>query len=80
MDSNVSTTVPLKGIKIGSEHYKISQFADDTSLLLGTIKEIKYAFQAIKKWCRATCMKENVKAKEKDYDQANIETQIQEIK
>lgn len=54
----------LLGIKIGDRHYKISQFADDTTLLLGSIKELKFANLAIKKWCAATGMRENVDKRE----------------
>ena len=53
----------LKGIKIGSKSYKISQFADDTVLFLRSLTELKYANRAIRKWCRATGMRENVKKK-----------------
>ena len=54
----------LKGIKIGSKSYKISQFADDTVLFLRSLTELKYANRPIRKWCRATGMRENVKKRE----------------
>ena len=38
----------------------ISQYADDTALILKSILEIPYANKAIAKWCRATGMKENM--------------------
>ena len=48
-----------KGIKIRRHFYKLSQFADDTTLILGNKREIPLAFKAIGKWCRATGMLEN---------------------
>ena len=50
----------LKGIQIGKNYYKLSQFADDTSLLLRRLCEIEYANRALKRWCAATGMRENV--------------------
>ena len=54
----------LLGIKVGSHYYKISQFADDTTLFLGSIKELKAAYAAIRRWCAATGMRENVDKRE----------------
>ena len=49
----------LKGIKIGESSYKISQFADDTTLMLGNHRELQYAEKGLARWCRATGMREN---------------------
>ena len=54
----------IKGIEIRGHRYKLSQFADDTTILLGSKKEIKLANAAIQRWCRATGMRENVKKRE----------------
>ena len=54
----------IKGIKVGDKYYKISQFADDTTLLLGKLREIKLANRAIDRWCRATGMRENTAKRE----------------
>ena len=54
----------IKGIKIGDKYYKISQFADDTTLLLGRLREIKLTNKAIDRWCRATGMRENTAKRE----------------
>jgi hypothetical protein len=48
----------LKGIVIRGRRYKLSQFADDTTIFLGSKREIKLANAAIKRWCRATGMRE----------------------
>jgi hypothetical protein len=54
----------LKGIEIRGRRYKLSQFADDTTIFLGSKREIKLANAAIKRWCRATGMRENKKKRE----------------
>ena len=54
----------IKGINIRGHRYKLSQFADDTTVLLGSKREIKLANAAIQRWCRATGMRENVKKRE----------------
>ena len=54
----------IKGIEIRGHRYKLSQFADDTTILLGSKKEIKLANAAIQRWCRATGMRKNVKKRE----------------
>ena len=54
----------LKGIKIHDTNYLISQFADDTTLMLGHKNEIKYANRALKRWCKATGMRENATKRE----------------
>ena len=54
----------LKGIKVGTKYYKMSQFADDTVLFLRSIRELRYANRALAKWCRATGMRDNVKKKD----------------
>ena len=40
--------------------YKLSQFADDTTVLLRRVRDIKYANRALKRWCDATGMRENI--------------------
>ena len=54
----------LKGIDVMGKKYKLSQFADDTAVLLRRVREIKYANRALKRWCDATGMRENVKKRE----------------
>ena len=54
----------FKGIQIGGTFFKISQFADDTTLIMRNIKELKAAEAGLKRWCRATGMKENVAKRE----------------
>jgi hypothetical protein len=54
----------FKGIEVKGKHYKLSQFADDTTLLLGNLKELKPITKAIGRWCRATGMRENVAKRE----------------
>ena len=54
----------FKGIKIGNSYYKLSQFADDTTVLMGDKKEIKYVNRAIQRWCGATGMRENIAKRE----------------
>ena len=49
----------IKGIQVGKKYYKLSQFADDTTLLLGSLKELKPVRRALNKWCRITGMREN---------------------
>ena len=50
----------VRGIQIGEKRFRISQYADDTALILKSILEIPYANRAIAKWCKATGMKENM--------------------
>ena len=54
----------MRGIEVNGTWYKISQFTDDTALMLGHIREEKYATRALNKWCAATGMRENVKKRE----------------
>ena len=54
----------LKGILIKGKYYKLLQFADDTSLMLGSIAELKHAEKGIKKSCKATGMRENYSKRE----------------
>ena len=54
----------IKGVNIHGRRYKISQFADDTTLILGSLKELTAANKAIKRWCDATGMRENIKKRE----------------
>ena len=54
----------LKGIHIGGSYYKLSQFADDTTLLLASIEEIQEAEKQIQLWCEATGMRENISKRE----------------
>ena len=53
-----------KGIKIGEQFFKISQFADDTTLFMTSISELRHAIRAVNKWCDATGMRENIKKRE----------------
>eukprot|EP00966_Prymnesium_polylepis_P087464 2023768-Prymnesium_polylepis.2 len=54
----------LKGIEIGGTRHLLSQFADDTALILGHKKEIKYVNRALRRWCKATGMRENALKRE----------------
>ena len=54
----------VRGIRVGNKYFKISQFADDTTLLRGNPREMKSALQAIQFWCDATGMRANVKKRE----------------
>ena len=54
----------VKGVSIGDITTFISQFADDTTLILKNSGQLEPAFTAIRKWCRATGMRENVKKRE----------------
>ena len=54
----------VEGISIGDIIAKISQFADDTTLILRDTDQLKPAFSAIHKWCMATGMRENLKKRE----------------
>ena len=54
----------FKGIQISGKFYKLSQFADDTTLIMRSVKEIKAVEAGLKRWCRATGMKENVSKRE----------------
>jgi hypothetical protein len=54
----------VKGISIGDITTFISQFADDTTLILKNANQLAPAFRAIQKWCSATGMRENIKKRE----------------
>ena len=54
----------VKGITIGGVTYTLSQFADDTTLILRDTDQLRPAFRAIRRWCRATGMRENIKKRE----------------
>jgi len=54
----------VKGIKIGNQRHLLSQFADDTTLMLASLKGYKPALQAVKRWGKATGMKENLSKRE----------------
>ena len=54
----------LKGINIGKSYFKLSQFADDTTIIMGHKNEIALANKAIQRWCRATSMRENIAKRE----------------
>ena len=54
----------FKGIRIGGKYYKLSQFADDTTLMMGSIKELLHAEKGIQLWCKATGMRENKSKRE----------------
>ena len=40
----------IKGIKIGPKRHLLSQFADDTTLLLGTAGSCRPALEVIRRW------------------------------
>ena len=50
----------VKGITIGGMMTFISQFADDTTLLLKNTNQLQPAFRGVRRWCAATGMKENI--------------------
>jgi hypothetical protein len=54
----------LRGIKIGKRRYLIVQFADDTTVMIRGPKDMKAVNRAIKRWCDATGMKENMTKRE----------------
>ena len=55
----------FKGIKIGDKHYKLIQFADDTAPLIGDWRrESKYVDRGLRRWCKATGMRENTAKRE----------------
>ena len=55
----------FKGIKIGDKHYKLIQFADDTAPLIGDWRrESKYVDRGLRRWCKATGMRENIAKRE----------------
>ena len=54
----------FKGMYIGGKYFKLSQFADDTTLILGSMEELEHAEEGILRWCRATGMKENKSKRE----------------
>ena len=51
----------LKDITINGVTFKVVQFADDTTVFMTDIKEVKAATSAINKWCEAKGMRENIK-------------------
>ena len=53
-----------KGIEVRDRVYKMSQFADDTILFLAGLRDLKLGQRAIRRWCKATGMRENVKKRE----------------
>ena len=54
----------IKGIKIGNDEFKISQFADDTATPLADMESIPHVESAIHRWCKATGMRENASKRE----------------
>ena len=42
--------VKVEGVQIGKARFKISQYADDTTLILRGIAELKPAFEAVCRW------------------------------
>ena len=54
----------VKGITINDVIYKLTQFADDTTIFMGNIREEKAVTRALQSWCAATGMRENVKKRE----------------
>ena len=64
MKISIDMEKKIKGITIGKKSYKLSQFADDTTLLLTSLNELRPVRRAINRWCLATGMKENVAKRE----------------
>ena len=54
----------FRGIQIGDKRIKVSQFADDTALFLRGPRDLPPAANAIRRWCKATGMRENYKKRE----------------
>ena len=54
----------FEGIRVGGKYYKLSQFADDTTLVLGDLGQLAHAEEGILRWCRATGMRENKSKRE----------------
>ena len=50
----------FKGLEIGGRRVKVSQFADDTNLILRGPRDIAPANKALQRWCKATGMRENI--------------------
>ena len=51
----------IKGIRVGEIEYRLTQFADDTQLLLGGYKYLKRTFAILKEYEDATGMRANKK-------------------
>ena len=51
----------IKGIRVGGIEYRLTQFADDTQLLLGGYKYLKRTFAILKEYEDATGMRANKK-------------------
>ena len=49
----------MKGIRIGGETYKISQFADDTCANCGSAEDVTRVMQLLEIFCKASGMKLN---------------------
>ena len=54
----------VRGITINGREYTLSQFADDTTVILRDKGQLRPMTRAINRWCRATCMRENLKKRE----------------
>ena len=54
----------VQGIKIGRQRFKLSQFADDTTLILRGLAELNPALDAVRRWGLATAMRENMTKRE----------------
>ena len=54
----------VRGIDIKGLTLVLSQFADDTTLILRSTDELKGAFEVIDMWCAASAMRENMKKRE----------------
>ena len=64
LNASLAMERKIEGIDVKGKKYKLSQFADDTSPLLGSVEEIPYVDRALRRWCRATGMRENVAKRE----------------
>ena len=54
----------IKGIEINGRIFKLSQFADDTTIILRSLKELRHVRRAMTRWCLATGMRENIEKRE----------------
>ena len=76
LNASLAMERKIEGIDVKGKKYKLSQFADDTSPLLGSVEEIPYVDRALRRWCRATGMRENCRkprmTPSRDYDEQRL--------